>query len=462
MRSPARVALYVGGIAALAACLIGADDNIPLGDRARQYLTDLIKLDTTNPPGNETVAAQYLKQVADAHGIPCELVGGEPRRLNFLARLKGSGKGRPLLLVAHTDVVPVERSQWTADPLGAELRNGFIYGRGSHDAKGLVAAELAVLVEIKRRNIKLGRDIILLAEADEEAGSLGMQWVLQHAPNKIDAEFALNEGGFVLDKAGQHIFQIQTAEKIPMRVTLTAKGVPGHASLPRPDNPVLRLARAVTKLADAEQPVRLNSTSRRYLQNLIKLDDYAWLAPLVPKLENPVTSGPAANLIRVKDPEIEAMLRTTVSPTMLRAGVKINVIPGVAEAQFDVRRLPNETREEVIGRFRQIINDTAIEVNALPQIMPSTEPSSLNTPLYRAMEKVIGKLNPRDLVLPFMTRGSTDGSFLRSRGTPVYGVPLFVRDGGEPHGNDERIATQNLESGVELLWQIILEVAGAD
>src|ERR1700722_19103045 len=172
--------LTVALVLVLAVLGVAADDNRPLGERTRQYLTDLVRIDTSNPPGNETKVAEYLKQVADAHGIPAELQGGDPKRMHFIARLKGTGKGRPLLLMAHSDVVPVERSQWTSDPFGAQLKDGYIYGRGTQDDKSLLAAELAVLVEMKRRNIRPGRDIILLSEADEEAGSTGMEWLIAH------------------------------------------------------------------------------------------------------------------------------------------------------------------------------------------------------------------------------------------------------------------------------------------
>jgi acetylornithine deacetylase/succinyl-diaminopimelate desuccinylase-like protein len=445
--------------------VVASDDNIPLPERAQQYLVDLLKIDSTNPPGNETKVAEYLKQVADAHGIPCELIGPDPKRLNFVARLPGGVRRRPLLLMAHSDVVPADRSQWTADPFRAEVHGGFIMGRGAVDDKSLLAAELAVMVEIRRRNIRLNRDLILVSEADEEAGSTGIQWLLERALPKIDAEFALNEGGYILEthEPGR-VYNIQTAEKVPTRVILTAHGTAGHGSLPRPDNPVVRLARAVARLAEAEQPVRMNPTTRRYLRDLSRLPDYTWLQPLLPKLENPAAAGAAANQTRARDPEIEAMLRTSVSPTMLKASNKVNVIPNTAEAQVDVRRLPNETREEVLARFRQTINDTAIDVSlAGGQQMPATEPSPLTTTLYRAMEHIM-RAHPEDTVLPYMSRGATDGSYLRAHGIPVYGVPLFVKEGGESraHGNDERISPKSLDDGVGLLWQIVLEVASRD
>ena len=446
------------------AVLGGADDNRSLPDRTRQYLVDLVKIDSSNPPGNETAVAQYLKQVADSHAISCDLLGNDPKRLNFIARLKGSGRGKPLLLVAHTDVTPVERSQWTVDPFSGELRNGFIYGRGAQDDKSLLAAEIAVMVEIKRRSIKLDRDVILLAESDAEGNSTGIQWILQHVYPKIEAEFALNEGGSIVEtKDGPKVFEVETTEKIPTRLVLTAKGTAGDASIPRADNPNTHLIRALTKLSEADQPVRLGFTARRYLRELSRTNEYSWLAPLIKGLENPATQQATASQIRAKDPEIDAMLHTTVALTMLKAGTKNNVIPNTAEAQVDVRRLPSETKEDILNRFRQLINDPAIEIALAPgPQIPTADPSSMSTALYQAMGRAIARTYPRDVVVPYLGRGANDGSFLRAHGMPTYGVPVFLREAGETrtHGNDERISPKSLEDGVELLWQIVLEIAG--
>lgn len=441
-----------------------AEDNRSLGDRARQYLVDLVRLDTSNPPGNETRVAEYLKEAADSQGIAGELAGAEPRRMNFIARLKGSGKNRPLLLMAHSDVAPADRTQWTVDPFSAELRNGFIYGRGTWDDKSLLAAELAVMVEIKRRNIKLNRDIILLSEADQEEGAGGIQWILQHAPQKIDAEFALNEGGSILEtKDGPKVFQIQTAEKIPVRILLNAKGTAGHGAVPRDDNPIVRLSRAVIRVTDTEQPAHLNPVARRYFREISKLPEYGWLAPLLPKLENPATVQAAAAQIRARDTDLDSLLRTTVSPTVTRAGAKSNVIPNAAEAQLDVRRMPSETRDEVLDRIRQIVNDPAVDVSFAPgPLPPAADPSPVTTTLYHALERAIARIYPRDVIVPYIARGATDSPFLRVRGIPVYGVPIFTRESEESrsHGNDEHIAPKNIEDGAGLLWQIVLESAG--
>ena len=436
-----------------------ADDNRSLGDRTRQYLTDLVRLDTSNPPGNETRVADYLKKVADSFGIQAEELGDpkDPKRLSFVARLHGSGsKGRPLLLMAHSDVYPVtpdQAKQWTENPFGAEFKNGYIYGRGTLNAKSLLASELAVMVEIKRRNLKLSRDVILVSEADGEAGMTGIQWLIQNAWSKIDAEFALNDGGSLIEsKDGAKVFGIQTMEKIPTRVILTAHGTVGTAALPRADNPIVHLDDAVSRLSKADQPIRVNSTTRRYLHELSNLSDYAWLAPLLPKLESPVTAtaAAAAAQIRAKDVELDAMLRTTISPQ--------------SDTQLDVLRMPSETREEVLARLRQIVNDSSVDVAFAPgPPMPTAQASPRTTALYTALEKAIARIYPRDAVATsYMSRGATDSGFLRSRGVPVYGVPLFLREPGGPRarGADERITPKALDDGVELLWQIVQETAG--
>lgn len=444
-----------------AGAALPADSALAL--RARKYLVDLIRLQSVNPPGNETRVARYLKAVADAEGIPAELLGDKPSRLNFVARLKGTGEARPLLLIAHSDVVPADPSQWTVPAFDGLIREGYIYGRGTQDTKGLLAAELALMVELKRRNAPLKRDVILLSESDEEAGSTGIQWLIANAWEKIDAEFALNEAGSILKTAsGERVFQIQTSEKIPTRLVLTGKGSAGHGSLPRPDNPVVHLARAVTRLADAEQPVALNTTTRTYLKKLATLADYQWLGPLVERLDDSAQAPTAAAEIRAREPNLDAMLHTTVSPTMLQAGMKINIIPNSAEAQVDVRRLPTETREEVFERFRRIIADDSVEIRQEKgQQMPATEPSSMTTELYLAMQAVFEKAAPGALIVPLMQRGATDGSFLRAKGMAVYGVPVFAGTQQEQraHGNDERLALSELASGTELLLRIVERVA---
>ncbi len=430
--------------------------------RAQEYFVNLLRLDTSNPPGNETRVAEYLRSVALAHGIECELLGDDPDRLNFVARLKGSGRQRPLLLMAHSDVVPADRSAWSVDPFAASIRGGAVYGRGAEDTKDLLAAELAVLVELKLRGAALDRDIILLSEADEEAASTGIRWLIANAWEKIDAEFALNEGGAIYDTPqGARLFRIQTAEKIPTRVALVARGTAGHAAAPRADNAVVALARGIVKLAGAESPVKLNPTTDAYLEGLSGLPEYAWLRSLLPSLRNPQTAPEAASRIRDRSPDLAGLLCASFSPTVLRAGSRVNVIPNTAEALIDVRRLPGESPTEVFERIRRIVNEPAVEVRPLGETaMPSPPPSPLTSSLYRTMERILGAAHPRALILPYMGRGASDSSYLRDKGVSVYGAPLFLVEGEDrSHGNDERRSFSNLRAGTDLLMQIVLAVA---
>ena len=306
--------------------------------------------------------------------------------------------------------------------------------------------------------------MILLAEADEEAAAgVGIQWLIANAYDKIDAEFAINEGGFANRlESGRVLYNIQTAEKIPTRVKLIARGTAGHGSVPRPDNPVVRLAQAVARLAAADQPVRFNATTREYFRAVAKLPEYAEVSPLVAQLEDPARSDAARRELLRRQPFLASMLATTVSPTMLQAGVKVNVIPTVAEAQIDVRRLPNETREEVIERFRKIIDDAGIEMERAGAVArPATEPSSRTSALYLAMEQTLGAQPGNPVVLPMMIMGATDGAELRARGMGVYGIPLFPTAASErrAHGNDERVELAGFTRGVGLLREVVRKVA---
>jgi acetylornithine deacetylase/succinyl-diaminopimelate desuccinylase-like protein len=451
----------IGFALLLAASLVASAETME--ERSRRYLIDLLRLDTTNPPGNETLVANYVRDEFAKEGIAAEILGGDANRMNVVSRLRGDGSKRPLLIMAHSDVVPVEPKLWTVPAFEGLVRDGYIYGRGSVDTKGLLAAEMAVFVELKRQNARLSRDIIFLSEADEEAGSTAIQWLIRNAWEKIDAEFAINDGGGRMITAdGTDVHQVQTSEKVPTRVILVARGTAGHGSLPRKDNAVAHLSEAISKLTRAYMPVQLNTTTRRYFRELAKMEEYQWLGPLLGKLEAPATMFETANQIGDRDMELDAQLRTTVSPTMLRAGMKVNVIPNQAEAQIDVRRLPGETKEEVYERFRKIINDPLVELMPEPgQDMPATEPSSLTTELYKAMERVFLREGKKAALIPFMSRGATDGAFLRAKGMAVYGVPIFQRDDkpGRAHGNDERIRESTLAEGTRLLMEVVREVA---
>lgn len=450
--------LVTGSAIAAAAAAPQVEDNLPLGDRAVRILADLVRLDTTNPPGNESRVADYLKQVAAQAGIPAETLGADPRRLNFIARLKGSGKNRPLLLFSQSDTATVDRTQWKADPFSGEVREGFVYGRGASDSKALLAAELAVLIELKRRNITLDRDLILCVEADG-AGSSGMQWLLQNHWPKIEAEFAFGEGGYSFESEGRRVFLVQTAEKLPLRIQLTARGAvagsPGRA-----ESPIVRLSRALVRLSEAEPAIRLTPGVRRYFREIARLDANDWLLPYLARLENPATAAAAAREIRAKNPEFDALLHDTIQPLSLRANARGATSPaGVAEAIVEVRRLPGESREEILGRLRGLVFELGVEVSTAPGPQtPVADSSSLNSAAFRAMQGIFNKLHPEDIVAPYLALQPTGNAYLRSRNVAVYGLPLFR----EPSNAvaDEKIQIPVLQEGVEVLWQIVLQTAG--
>lgn len=445
-------AILFGLLASVAIC---ATDDLTLDERATSYLSDLLKLDTSNPPGNETRAADYLRGVLAKHAVTSESLGGDPRRLNFIARIKGNGKGgRPLLLFSQSDTPAVDRAQWgNTDPFSGRVQDGFVYGAGARSGKALLAAELAVFVEIKRRNIQLGRDLILCVEADG-AGSSGMQWLLQNQWPKIDAEFALGEGGYSFESDGRKVHLVQTAEKLPLRILLTTKaGIAG----PRQEGPISRLSRAIIRLNEAEPSVRLTPVTRRYFQEIAKLAGNEWLTPLLARMENPATAVAAMREMKARNTSFSELVHDTVQPLTIR-GSSRGANAG-AEALVEVRRLPGISRDEMLGRLRAAIGDAGVELTLAsgPQV-PRAEASSVSSGPFRSMQTLLTRMHPEDLIAPYISVRPTGNVYLRSRGVGVYGLPLFG-DAGDG-GPNEKLAVARLHDGVELLWQIVLEIAG--
>src|SRR5215470_5588611 len=319
-------------------------DTSALAREATGWLTDLLKIDTTNPPGNEEAAAKYLAGVLQKEGIQAELLPIAPGRAALVARLKSSAFADPskaLLLVAHMDVVGVERAKWTVDPFAAVPKDGYLYGRGAIDDKGMLAANLAAFVYLKRSNARLNRDVIFLATADEEGGGdasikvlVGKYW------DKIAAKYSINEGGNVFAKDGKvQYVAVQASEKVPANITVIARGSSGHASVPVKDNAVTHLAAAVEKIANYTTPVRFTSIVRRYFEGIAPLADPE-IAKWIRSLDTPDRGEHAARVISEANPLWSAMIRDTISPTMLAAGVRANVIPSEARATLNVRLLP--------------------------------------------------------------------------------------------------------------------------
>lgn len=434
---------------------------------ALEVLVDLVKLDTSQPAGNEILAARYLKSRLDAEGIPSTIYESEPGRASIVARVRGSGAKRPLLLLGHLDVVAVERDEWSFDPFAGEVKDGILYARGASDDKGVVTGSFQVLLELHRLKIPLDRDVIFLGVADEEDGGvLGITYLLEEHRAAIDAEFAINEAGKgVFDRDLNYTrFEIQTAEKTPRRIDLKAAGTSGHGSIPLRDNPIGTLARAVGRLFDHEMPPRLNETTREYFRRLAEMSDPDRAAVFRAILsENPTVED--YDRLRELSPVYHSMLRTSIVPTILQGGYLKNVIPSEASATVDIRALPDEDPERLFSLLKRVMNEPAVDLVPHPQTRPSHSPSTLSGVVFRAFETALGRLYPGVPVLPAMSTGATDSAQLRAAGIASYGFgparPEWDLASGI-HGKDEYLYVEPFQDYVEILWNVVVEIAGTE
>ena len=451
--------------AALSAQVPAVDWNQQQAELLRHYRA-LVQLDTSNPPGNETRVAEYLKRVLEAEGISTRTFAMDPARENLVARIKGNGKKRPLLILAHEDVVNVSRDKWPVDPFGAVMKDGYIWGRGTRDDKDKLAANLMVMLLTKRNQAALDRDIIFLAEAGEESTTeWGIDFMVREHFPEIDAEFALTEGGGARIENGRVVtVSIETTEKVPRRVRLVANGQAGHGSVPRLDNAVTHLGAAVGKVGMWETPMRLNDTTRAYFERLAAISPPD-KAARYNALLNPQRAADAQRYLREHEPTLYSMLRTSVVPTMLRGGVGQNVIPSEVEATLDVRALPDENIDKFYQEMSRVIADPAVKVVPIPNPRPATPPSRLDTEAFRALEAVSKRMYPGVIVLPSMSTGATDMAQLRNRGIQCYGIGPAVNDddganyGG--HSDVERMPEASLYRFAEFTWNAVMEVAAA-
>ena len=428
-------------------------------DEATRFLVDLVRMDTSNPPGNESQAAQYIQGVLKKEGIDSELLEPVPGRASILARLRGDGTKRPVLIMGHIDVVPVDRSHWTTEPFTGEVNDGILHGRGALDDKAMVSANLEVFLQLHRLHVPLARDVIFLAEASEEMSSpAGMATLVDRYWDKLNCEFALNEGGVSLLRDGRLPYLgVSTAEKLPRGITLRAEGSSGHGSVPRPDNAVTHLATAVAKAGNWVTPSRLNETTRAFFEGLAKIsppEEAAWYR----NVEDPKVQ----EILRAKKPIYYSMLRTSVVPTMLKAGFKSNVIPPTAEGVLDVRALPDENLEKFRASLAALINDPQIKIVAEDTAlsMVPAPPSSIHTEMFEALQSAQKQVFSGSITLPVMQTGATDSSFLRVRGVQAYGlaVPRTEQENATVHGNDERVETAQLGNLTRLIYLAVTRV----
>jgi len=437
-------------------------------DEVTSLLKDLIRIDTTNPPGNEVAAAEYLAGTLEKEGFKCELLESKPGRGNVITRMKGSGEKPSVLLLSHLDVVAANPKEWSVDPFDGVVKDGFVWGRGALDMKSLTALEVMVMKLLKRQNVKLKGDVILGATADEEkGGNLGAGWITQNHPEKLQADYVINEGGgLAIPIGGKNMFTIQTAEKGMLWFKIKAKGTPGHGSIPgAADNAIMRMNKVVTMLTGHEAKIVLIPTAREYITKISSGDDTTWQG-LRAILKNPDQADGVLDAFARKDKffaeELRVKLKMTLTPTMINGGVKENIIPSECEAVFDCRVLPGQTTSEAMANIRNLLKDVDFEKLQFETI-EAGEPSesSSHTPLYEKMTEVLKGFDPTCSVAPDMITGGTDSRFLRKLGAVCYGFHPMRADMpyGEIkkgiHGVDERISIDNLVFGTSVLYDVV-------
>lgn len=451
-------------------------DLTAAGDEAVAHLRDMVRFDTTNPPGQETALVRHLADLLTTEGVEVEVLESAPGRANLVARLPAAdraGKGnrsRPLMMLSHLDVVPVEADQWTHPPFAAELAHGMVWGRGSIDSKLTAAVHLQVLLLCKRLGLPLERDLVMVAAADEELGGVhGVKWLCEHRRDLLDAEYVLNEaGGFALLVDGRPLYTCQVAEKGGAELDLVAGGRPGHASVPHGDNPIVYLGAALQALG-GRPPHRLTPSVRAFVEAAAAAQERPEVAAGLRALLEPETCDQALAGLPVGEPTrvmIDAMLRNTFAPTVLEAGVKRNVIPSSASVQLSARPLPGVDADTFLEDVRAVLGPACLDrvECRMGTFRPGLE-FPWETPLFEAMGQALRRREPGAVLVPYMQTGGTDARFLRDQDTTVYGfVPMRYEPGMDffelCHGHDERVSVDNVHFAVEVLFEVACSLNG--
>ena len=454
--------LYLAGANARQTYLIDWD---AVGAESIDHLVELIQIDSSNPPGNETDVANYLQAVLAAEGLQSELYALEESRANLVSRIKGNGSKRPILLMGHTDVVGVQADKWYADPFSGMRQDGFVYGRGTLDDKDNVAAALMVMKLLKRYDVALDRDVIFLAESGEEGTpEVGINFMVEKHFDVIDAEYCLAEGGKnVIEDDEVKTVGIETTEKMPRRVTLVARGTPSHGSKPTLENAVLILASAVAKAGTWQTEVRFNETTRAYFQRMAEISDPED-AYRYNNVENAEESEAIQQYFLENYPYHYSISRTSVAPTVIDAGFRKNVIPSEASAILDIRMLPDESVEEFYEKLAAVIDDSRVEIVPERIYRPAAPPSEIDNEMFQALERVARQMYPSATVLPVMSTGATDMAQVRAKGMQSYGIGPArsveeINSGFGAHGDNERISEEAFVELVQFMWNVVIEIA---
>src|ERR1700682_2519333 len=456
--------------AALAAPGQAATEGLnPNQQRALDIYKELIEINTVTATGDTAKAAEAMAARLRAAGFPAadaHALSPAPHKGNLVARLRGTGARKPILLVAHIDVVPASREDWSTDPFKLTEQDGYYYARGSSDDKYMAASFIANLIRYRNEGYKPDRDIVVALETDEEIldhDALGIQWLLKNHRDLIDAELALNEGGGVGLKDGKAIRNsVQTSEKVVLNFQFDVKNKGGHSSVPFKDNAIYHLAEGLVRLSKFSFPLKLNETTRAYFERIAQFEGEQTAADIRAMLSD--TPDPAAmSFVRLAaNPAYNAQLRTTCVATMLEAGQAINALPQLASAKVNCRVMPGEPVDEVKATLERVLADDQIVVTQLGSPVLSA-PSALNEEVMGSIEKLSQQFWPGAVVLPTMSAGATDGSFLRNAGIPTYGhsgLASDINDGGRIHGKDERVLVKSFYEGEEYLYRLVKMLSG--
>jgi acetylornithine deacetylase/succinyl-diaminopimelate desuccinylase-like protein len=443
-------------------------DRASIESETVAVLQRLIQFDTTNPPGNELPLAQWIHGTFTAEGIESQVLVSAPNRGIVIARIRGEGSVRPVMLLAHMDVVGVERDKWSHDPFGGVVEDGYLYGRGAIDDKGMLAANMMAMLVIHRdvvaRRLKLGRDILFVATSDEEAGgAAGLQWLVNNRRDLLEAEYAINEGGRTRVLAGgKRYLAIQIAEKVSHMVTITARGPAGHAAVPRDGNAIFTLASALAKLAQYSEPISLTEATRRFFGELAAI----WTDDRESTAMRAIAAGAdqqieEAGAVLSANPVFNAVLRNTITPTFLGGGVRGNVIPAEVSVGLNVRTLPGHSIDDIVSRLKRVVAAENVEMTASTGGVdgPASDPDS---PMFAALARAAKELDPEMAVVPYLGTGATESAQLRSLGIEAYGLlpfPMVPADEERMHGHDERVPIASLHFGTRLISESVRRVA---
>ena len=432
------------------------------------FLSELIRIDTTNPPGNETKAAQYIADYLAKDGFESQIIESAPGRGSIITRLKGTGQKPNLLLLSHLDVVAANPAEWSVHPFAGTVKDGYVYGRGAYDMKGMTAVEVFTLKLLKRNAVPIKGDVLLAATADEEkGGEEGAGYLLRNYREKIWCPFVLNEGGgLAIPQKKGNVYPVQSAEKGILWFRVKAKGKPGHGSIPNiADNAIERINRVITKLGSYQPEIVFVPTLKQYLAEIAKLN------PEVGEsfnrlLKTPQESDKILDELAKKDralaEEIRPRTKTTIAPTMIQGGIKENIIPSECQAVFDCRVLPGQSVNDTLALIKELLKEVGLDKLSFEIIqMHDGNESTTKTPLYQAITGVLKDLEPNCGITPTLTTGGTDSRFFREMGSVCYGFHPMRPD--EPidkleermHGIDERITIENLVFGTSVLYEVV-------